>query len=427
MIPIAVLQAFLFLQAAVLTEYFELDALGSWSHPARDGWCGTQDGESVGVHCFGDYAYVYRAVEDATFWEPPYSFGYPAAAIAPAAFSFLVARAFDNYLVGLFFYLLLLFLSLAAVWIFLVLPNQKFTASDKVLALFSVGPFSLPSLIALDRGNTVGFFVPALLFLLIGVMGRSWGFIAIGIVVAGLLKPQFVLLLLLLLVYRKWRLFFYASISLAALHGLAYLLLVGEIITPLYKTVQVALGFSDDLGGAPRFRNVSISGSLQGAESLLFGTSSVSWDLVGVVFALAVVVWLFLFGKRLDQGLSLVLLLVLANLAVPVAFAYYLLFAQGVLILAGSAHLSVPGVFRPTQLSRTDQIFGRIVRVLLFVSVLSSLTGLLLPSVVVGEGLVSTSLRGAGLVWTTFVLAVIFQNSFLAIRRFSGKHKPVLD
>jgi hypothetical protein len=409
LLVIAALQLFLFIQVTALNEYFGIDTLWSLSWIADDGWCDILAGEAIGKHCFGDYAYVHSAIQEAKFWEEPYNFGYPAAAFAPAAVSFALGNLFNNYSVGLWFYLLALAVSLSSLWAIMIAANKNFLTSDKFVALFSIGPLSLPSLIAFDRGNTVGFFVPGILLIVIGVLSSNRKFVAYAIVFGCLLKPQFAILLLFFIIHRQWRLFFGSVAAAGTLHGLAYLVLVGELLHPLQRTLSVAVNFANDAGGAPAHKNISIAGSLDIIGRGLFDISSGQTKLITSVIVASLALGLIILGSRVTPVKSMTALLIISMIGAPVAFSYYLLFAQAIILIWHAPPKTAPSVFEKEFWSTRIVFTERLLQLTVFVAIATSLSGLLFPWIATGETTVDTSQGIASPFWLIVLLLIVVQ------------------
>lgn len=415
LIAIASLQVFLSLQVTVLNEYFGVDTLASLSWLANDGWCRSENRENIGVHCFGDYAYVHGAIEAGKFWEPPYNFGYPAAAFAPAAVSLLAGEWLGSYSAGLFIYLFFLIISLSSMWLGLVAFNRNFQGAEKFIALFSIGPLSLPALVALDRGNTVGFFVPGLLMLIVGILVNDHRFLIAGVVFGSLLKPQFSILILIFLFRRDWRNLLVAAALITVGHVFAYLILVGEVISPLKKTFLVAIDFSGDAGGAPLEKNISIAGAVSQLAR--------SWDywlveeskLVALILITTLLVWSSLLGNRMSEREQLTILLVVAMVGTPVAFSYYLLFAQATILLwshsEGESKFSIRSGW-----GRWVDLRTRIPRALVLTASVISLTAVLFPWQTLGTR-VGSSQWIPSLLWLIVIIILPIQATASARRR----------
>ena len=75
-----------------------------------------------------------------------------------------------------------------------------------------------------DRCNTTGFVVPVALVFLVALRRRQWDLVAITVVLAALVKPQFAVLGVALFAARQWRLGGIAVIGVVISDLAAYLL-----------------------------------------------------------------------------------------------------------------------------------------------------------------------------------------------------------
>lgn len=426
-LPVAVFQLALFLQATVLAAWYKIDTVASVSFFANDGWCGIDEGEAFGVHCFGDYAYVYKSLESGMFWEGRYRFGYPASSFAPAAVGFLVARLFGDYTIGLSFYLLVLLVSLSCVWLALIFPNKLLSSSEKFVALFSLGPLALPAIVAFDRGNTVGFAVPAFLLMTVGVFANSFRLISVGFILAALLKPQFVLLALVFLFQRKWRALIVSMLILAFLHTLAYLVLAGEVLSSLRKTFDAAVSFSETGADLSSSSNVAIPAFFSTLFRIFGAQEDGLGEIVGVGLIFFAVALLVAAGPRVNLATSISVALIVSSLAVPVVFVYYLIFAPLVALLANDLTAFQSDETETKSISIASRRNpSRGFRFTFWLATYFSLTGFLLPFLPTGDTTVDMTVRLSPLFWSLILASIAARAARLAFRgatlgRFASK------
>ena len=167
-----------------------------------DGWC-VKGVESLASHCFGDYAVIDDALAAGDLWgTSPLDSVYPAIAWVPTILAVRVGELVGNPNVGRDLFLILLACSLLtpAVWA----ARGSFSRRAPVTFLL-IGLASAPFLIVLDRGNSIGLLVAPLLGLAISYATGNFRRMLIFIVLCSLLKPQMILLVLLFLVYKKYR------------------------------------------------------------------------------------------------------------------------------------------------------------------------------------------------------------------------------
>jgi hypothetical protein len=167
-----------------------------------DGWC-VKGVESFSNHCFGDYAVIDDWLAAGDFWGPsPTASVYPAIAWVPTILALRVGELVGDPTVGRNLFLALLACSLLtpAIWA----ARGSFSRRVPVTFLL-IGLASAPFLIVLDRGNAMGLVVAPLLGLAISYARGNFRQMMVFIVICSLLKPQMILLVLLFLVYKKYR------------------------------------------------------------------------------------------------------------------------------------------------------------------------------------------------------------------------------
>ncbi len=174
----------------------------SLSFLVDDGWC-VKGVESLGNHCFGDYASLDEGLAAGSLWSPglPTATPYPALAWAPSIVFVLIGRLTNSWVVGrdLFLGVLACSVLTPAIW-----AARGSFARRAPLTLLLIGLASAPFLVVLDRGNAIGLVVSPLLGLAISYATGNFRRMMIFIVICSLLKPQLILLVLLFLVYKKY-------------------------------------------------------------------------------------------------------------------------------------------------------------------------------------------------------------------------------
>ena len=185
----------------VFAGYFEYSLNASLSYWVADGWCA--DGtETLGVHCFSDYAYARgQFLRSASIWgAQPFAVPYSAIGWAPTIAFVKIGEFAGSYSVGRTLYVIVLCVCLLApaLWVGYGRFRQR-----GPLALALVGCGTWPFLIAVDRANAIGFAMPFVLLAAIAyVRDRSLLF-ATAVVISSGLKPQLALLVLLFLHRRR--------------------------------------------------------------------------------------------------------------------------------------------------------------------------------------------------------------------------------
>jgi Glycosyltransferase family 87 len=172
------------------------------SFPVGDGWCATAT-ESIGGHCFGDYALVHALFATGDPWNSAMRgiASWPALAWMPAIVVSHLGR-----LTGVGWAGAAIFAVLSAVA--LLTPAwwaaRRGTAVSRVTLLTIAGAATTPFVVTVDRGNPIAFTVPLLLWAGVSFARRRWTPMVVAIVAASLLRPQMALLLVLVLVHRQW-------------------------------------------------------------------------------------------------------------------------------------------------------------------------------------------------------------------------------
>lgn len=334
----------------ILTQYFSIDVLSSLLFIPQDCWPELHWGDEVGRHCFGDYSWVVTYTMQPDPWAhlgPPAwpDCNYPAAAMLPQLIFGVLGQWFGSPRLGLFGYLFALTVACVspAIW-----AARGARGLERVVVFVALGVVAIPVWTDLDRGNSIGFVVPIALVFLLALRRRQWGVVTVMVILAALVKPQFVLLGAVLLAARRWRLGAIAAIGVVTSNLLAYLLWPRDFPATITKSIQQILGYGSFHTGAnawtPANRyNVSfvkglllipdaIKAQHTGGvlpEDFLAGTRS----LIGYGILVVVVVALLALGRRIPPTMAGIVLLATASLFPVVSFRYYLVFVLPVAAL----------------------------------------------------------------------------------------------
>lgn len=308
------------------SQYLQKNFFASISFFASDGHCDTNMGEGVGIHCFGDYALISKVLDTDNPWQNEvFNVNYG----APTVLLFLVPKAIEGALAsfdaGLFFYLGAMFVALTLP--LLVLAKRLLRSEGGVL-VFSIGamvsgPLSLASLVALDRGNSIGFVLPLLAWFAWSYVSGKHTQVAIAAGLALLIRPQFGLLLFGLLAARKFKLFF-LTLGLSAIsYLLSYLIFIEHFPANIFQSVTNVFSYGS-LGGPVWPPNVSLARGLYFFLPADAGLSQ-TLALALITFMLCLILTFPNLFRRADLAFTLLLL---SSLASPVSWGYNLLFAQ---------------------------------------------------------------------------------------------------
>jgi hypothetical protein len=321
----------------VLMQYYSVDVLSSILYPPQDCWLGLPT--NIGRHCFNDYTVVTAAGMRPNPWEPlEFShpvlapIRYPAAGMVPQVAFGLLGKWLSAPRLGLLGYLLVLTIAVLtpAVW-----AARGARGLERIVVFVACGAVAVPAWFAVDRGNSVGFVVPIALVFLVALCRQRWGLVTIMVVLAALVKPQFAVLGVALLVGRQWRLTSVAAIAGVVTNLAAYLLWPRDFPQTIMQSVHSLSG--TDAGVIEQLNNVSFTKALlvipdtiavlnsrgKLPDSFLPGPRM----LLGYAIIALVAVSVLALGRRIPPVMAGIVLLATATLSLPVAYPYYLVFA----------------------------------------------------------------------------------------------------
>lgn len=315
-----------------------------------DGWC-VQGSQSVFMHCFGDYAIVDEWSTEG-LWNPEsgVATAYPALAWVPALLAMWVGDAVGDWNVGRNLFLVAISASILspAIWV----AWRERSRGLPALALIGFG--SAPFLMAVDRGNSVGFLVLPILVASLAFARGNYRLLATAVVVASLIRPQMLLLLLLLLVVRRLALFIAAVAATGLITVLGFALYPGGIQENFENWITVLINYNDYQSISEPYpynlgfgRSILTSLQLLRIDQLLgeqtWTTMASLVDrgslVLGAGLVVVVAAVLFRFGCRPTgpQGVAAVVALLTLTMLVPgTTYAYYLvvLLVPAALVLA---------------------------------------------------------------------------------------------
>ena len=218
--------------------YYQAPVSEIISFRVEDSWC-LETNSGIGLHCFGDY---YSPVAGFSM-ENPWANGYAYTPIAHqqfAPFEFL-GRLFDTPRFGLLAYLLTGFISLLIPLIWAGRGERTFTPVYAII----FGVFGTPLLSALDRGSVVMFTTPVLLFYTLAILRENWSRAAYAIVLLSVVKPQYLTLLLPLLIFRRWRDSIRALTYTIGLSVIGFVLLTPAPLTVFRQWITFAINYNE--------------------------------------------------------------------------------------------------------------------------------------------------------------------------------------
>jgi hypothetical protein len=305
-----------------LPSYLKYTSIESISWKLNDGWCNPQS-QGIGIHCFGDF---YFPLTFANQIDPWYGYNpYP-------PLSVLVFRPF-SWLDQLSFSRLALILFIATLVFALIFPvfHLKFVAKEisykTFSTLFIVSLLCAPAIATIDRGNNLLILIPFLyLFFRSWLLDNNSRTMIYGLICVGL-RPQFIILTVIIFQSVGLRKTIKWLISIAALYLVSFMLYPQSFPMNIVHWVQRLLSYPDYAErGALMPVNISLSSDIDvvlAALGINISTGFIN-TLIGIVAALFI--YFFAKGVRYRSKIhNLLLLLFLPLLFIGTAFHYYLI------------------------------------------------------------------------------------------------------
>ncbi|WP_082947559.1 glycosyltransferase 87 family protein [Mycobacterium sp. E2479] len=331
----------------ILVQCASVDVLSSLLWIPQDCWLDW--GMNIGRHCFGDYAMVVGAGMQPNPWAyqqflppdyQPVQLEYPAAGWLPHMLFALPAKWLGVPRLGLISYLLALTVAVfsPALW-----AARGTRGLERVVVFVALGVAAVPAWAVIDRGNSAGFVVPIALVFLVALRRERWGVVALMVVLAAMVKPQFAALVVALLAARQWRWGGAAVVGVVVANLAAYLLWPRDFPQTISQSIHNLSHFATSFGGLTDVKNVSfgralllIPDAVKGAqtggklpEGYLAGPRSV----IGYALLILVVLCVLALGRRIPPVMAGIVLLATATLSPSVAMLYYLIFVLPVAAL----------------------------------------------------------------------------------------------
>lgn len=181
-------------------SYFEIDVPASLSYVGADGWCNPAT-EGIGIHCFGDFSERWRL----DYEQPlPWPTNLELTPIGPflSGFATLISQVIDPRLVlAAVIVLYAACLLVPALW-----ASRNYSWIIKGICLGLFGFATYPFLSAMDRLNVVALLCPLLLLISLAFMRGNALSLAGYVLLAGMVKPQALLLVVLLACLKRLQL-----------------------------------------------------------------------------------------------------------------------------------------------------------------------------------------------------------------------------
>lgn len=321
--------------AMIFGQYLGLDVVTSLTQFPADDFACSPETEGLGIHCFGDYAVVQKL----SMFEDPWarhlgvSFNYSAGAILPSLPFTAIGALFGSVRLGLFLYMAALLIALAvpAWW-----ASAGKPVGVRLVTIAAFGVLSVPAIMVLDRGNSVGFLAPILLAYFVALARGNDRMAVISIVLATLVKPQFIILGVMFIVLRRWKLGFVSLGAILGANVLAYLFWPVHFPATIIQSVKNLFVYGGGVSLYGEFpANVSFAESFHqlelGMRTLVGASTGATWadghqNLIGVVVVVGVAAWLVVLGKRVPPAIGAILLAACASMLPGVSWSYYLVF-----------------------------------------------------------------------------------------------------
>ncbi len=171
----------------VAGSYLGFDIYSSKIYWSADGACDPTT-QGLGVHCWSDYYYLITALESGN----PYSISettlYPAAGLVPFMFFKLLTDVTGISWLGLAAYLFTM-TALIAYSVWFATRGQSF---ERRVLIFSALVLLSPAVLAsLDRGNSVGFLIPTLVWLFSSIQNQKSPQTVMALALLSLIKPHY--------------------------------------------------------------------------------------------------------------------------------------------------------------------------------------------------------------------------------------------
>lgn len=331
----------------IYSGYFHRSISEVFGYLSKDGWCNSRI-EGLGVHCFGDFQTPLLMLESGNAWNNMFNSAYTPSALLPHLFTVAL-----DHLGGRFFSLTL---ALIAISISLLVPAiivmSKTNASQKWFPMLFLGLGSLPFLMNFDRGNSAALVVPVLVWAVYSYHNFHWYQMSVAVLVATLIRPQFVVLGLLLVFGRKFLLAILTSFAAVLLTVLSFAIWPGNFSNDFLRWVSNTTSYNSYSSLSSDYPlNMSAASSLWKSLNFFHQSkfSASNWashtqdflienpSLVGILLvSLALVVALFSRFQN-SKALPLFIVLPLPFLFPGTSYSYYLNFS---LVLAALVVIS---------------------------------------------------------------------------------------
>ena len=315
-------------------SYLGLDVFSSRSFPSADGWCESAS-QGLGSHCWGDYYYpLFLVLSQPNPWLE-YQNPYPAASLIPFLIAHFLGSVTGLAQAGLVIFLgTMTFLIGWSVW-----AATKGMALEPRLVLFTtLTLFSPPLINARDRGNSVGFIIPLMVWLYSSLRNQSENQGVLAIVLLTVIKPHFAVLLFLFLLRGQFKALIKGILAGGTIHVLGFLVVAGDrfpinIYDSLVRIVSYQ-NLSSVESGWPQ--NISFAQSLyslayffrgEQGSTIVMDFLATNQGLIGPIVLLTMLLTITIFRSTLTNIQVAIIVTSLIVMTSSTSYYYYAIFA----------------------------------------------------------------------------------------------------
>jgi hypothetical protein len=354
-----------------------------------------------GMHSFGDFQELRFALptsEYPNFWANSNA-AYTPTSLIPNLIAKQIQEIFGIE-VSLYSFLLLLLIALSSPAIYAVRKTKGQINTVTVFIVLTV--FAQPFITTFDRGNNIGFLVPFLAIFTVGYFtSRNW-IATLGIVGAFVIRPQFALLGIALLLAKDIKKSATTALLAGSIFFTSFLFMPGKYTDSFAAWLRNIRNYANYNYGAPFPANLSLSTAFNRSLEIF------NYRDLAVVFVAITLVIYFKFGCKDSRGRILISTLCMTCLIPKVSFGYYSVF---VLVIAAMI-ISEPRFLEPPLISCSEKNSRRQIktRVAYNYLVITVVAISLAPIPFVREvGRNSIALESFSTLWTIVLIATLAQ------------------
>jgi len=424
-------------------SYFGVDVYTSRIFPGDDTWCQPLT-QGLGNHCWGDYYYtlVFINLDNPFLGETPNP--YPAAALTLFMVFELLTTLTGIANFGVFAYITFMAATISySVWF--ATKSQSF---EKRITMFSTLVLLSPAVLAaLDRGNSVGFLVPAAIWLFSSIRSGNTQQTLLSLALLSVIKPHFGLVGLAFMVSGRVALGIKSLCLGAAVNVFAFLIFwPRDFPSNVFTWVQVLFRYQDYHSVATLWpQNVSFAQSVYSftySMNLISGgifASTLEFlekiqGLIGPAFLTFVFLGIYVFRKTLTM--TQVCILALSSITMTSAISYYYYVVIAIPFLLSIENTKPHSLELNTKKSKAGHSDGDGINLVLWLASLLSLVQIPIPWITFSasqipipwmsswEVVVASGVFVGG-IWILcyFVIFIILVRHFIIRKRLSSSAK----